>query len=184
MGEYGMRVVSVGEPWAEDVTLPLPEGPQLILHQVVELGIVVKKPTVAEIQAVEEGTFEFAVTVVEPVVFLLYRCDPVFGWSDAPYNIQRSDEETKKYWLGRNYKPTDHPFCNIMLVDADTNRIAAMRAFTLPPSVAFPLFEAVHKQAKGAYSNQVYDAILNGIYARTTSADLAAQAIGKGVGGT
>ncbi len=126
-----------------------PEGTHLWLDNDgdVRLGIFYADPHPAEIAAVHTGTAQFAWTEQQPNGFLLFQ----YGdspWNDAPFNPQRLHEPFRAQLRPRG----THSRTATFLVDADTGRIAAMRAFSWPAYFLNHVIESVRRLAAAPYA--------------------------------
>lgn len=97
-------------------------------------------------------------------IFFLYR----FGgqpWSDAPYSwhlVPAAERVLPPDPLG----PDDRPLLTVILVDAASGLVRALRALSLPPPVAAPLHAAIRAQATAPFDPTTYDLRLTALYAQ------------------
>jgi len=147
-----------------------------------ELRLFFESPSPTEVAAVSEGRGEFALYAEDDVIFLGYRFEPL-GWSDQPFSWHLVPEDE------RILPPEDHPEARAMLfvilVDALTGLVRAMRALTFSPAFTRALHGAIRAQAARPWpGNDEYARQLRALYGRLGSSDaLAAQAQARCVGG-
>ena len=140
-----------------------------------------------EVEAIRSGPCEFALTVEGDVLFLLYR----FGeppreavpWSDAPYSwhLVPADQRTLPEPAGM---PEPHDTMQIILVDALTGIVRALRMVSFSPAFTVALRSAIRDQASRPWpGDAAYDRQLRAIYDRYDSRALVARAVARTRGG-
>lgn len=137
-----------------------------------ELLLFLGSPSPAEIKSVRQGGARFALHVEQPVVLLLWSFAPGLPWSDASYSwhlvpaherdLPSADLEEDKGILLR-----------IVLVDAATGLVRAIRAVSLTSAFARALHAAIREQAARVWSEAEYDATLQRVYAQGSAESLA-----------
>lgn len=152
-----------------------PEGAQYNYRQGQhELLLFFKWPTAREIEAVRVRDAEFGVYAHEDLVVLLYQFGSGVRWSDAPYSWHLVPAEQ------RNLPPVpdeeERAFLHVILVDASTGVIRAMRAVTFSPAFTRVLHAAIRDQAARPFDAARYDQALKRLYRQypTTETLLAA----------
>jgi hypothetical protein len=130
-----------------------------------ELLLFFRTPSSREVRAVEFGPAEFALVAEGPLLVLLYqfRVVPYPGarlamaipWSAAPFTIHRvpTDERVLPELPD---DPEQRAVLGIILIDADTGIIRAMRAVTFSPAFTAELEEAIRQQAALPYDSDSY----------------------------
>lgn len=123
-----------------------------------------------EIAELRTGTAEFAWVDGEHAAILAYR----FGgaqraWSDCPYHPGRDPGAGLPAGAGGD---GTHLLVHVVLVDADTGLIVAMRQVTWPPGFARRVAETVERMLAGGYNARAHDNALDAIYGRYTNSDL------------
>ena len=106
-----------------------------------ELVLQLGKPTAKEKNDFKNGVPQFALKVVNDIIFILSR----FGtgpWMDAPYYRYRS----KPYELSMPTSPNEGINMHAMLVDARTGVLVAQRFIGLEHDLSVKLMEAVASQ--------------------------------------
>lgn len=140
------------------------------------LRLFYNEPTAEEIAAIKTGTAEFRAMAIGPILFFVYR----FGthpWGDAPFSWHMlSQQRPADATLPPQLQPGATVVLHIILVDASTGIIRALRIVSLDPTVAQYLHTAIRTQCSQPFDQDVYDATLAQVYATTTSAELAQRA--------
>ncbi len=134
----------------------------------------------AELNAVKAGKAEFGVYTEGDQLFFLYRFgSTIIPWSDVPYhvalenkhrpvNLQLLTEQSRALLL-------------VILVDAKTSAIRALRQVTLTPEVTRALWQGVLLQDQKTPPFD-YDYYIEKVYTRLSSANMAERGV-TGVGG-
>lgn len=176
-------MLEVGEPyiagrtsWPEAVEYNYRAGAH-------ELRMFFDSPRAPTINSVRAGAADFALVVEPPVIFLLYRFAPAIAWSDAPYSCHLVPEDQRT--LPDAEGPQTRALLHVVLVDAGTGLIRALRLVTFSPAYTRALHDAIREQASSPWlSGPTYDAALADIYRRyPTSAELLKHAIAQTFGG-
>jgi len=147
-----------------------------------ELRLFWASPSAREVHAVQNGQIEVALLVGPPVLWFLYRIDGGCDWSDAPYtwHLLPPDQRMPPEPLTGEARM----LLNVVLVDATTGLIRALRAATLSPAVSQALHAAIAEQMAAPWDAAAYDRARTATYARyPTSADMARAARWRGVAG-
>ena len=115
-----------------------------------ELLIFLKSPTKEEVKAVESGTPEFALFVQQPTIWFLSRFAPGLTWSDTPYSwhLVLGDEKQIPQEFEREGQ---RMLLSVLLIDADTGILRAMRAVSLSPDFSRALHAAIQTQIETGY---------------------------------
>lgn len=133
-----------------------------------ELVLFLADPTADETEAAARGTAEFALFAEADLLLLLYRFGrPGRGipWSDAPYSWHMAGSERALPPPTGLAEP--HALLTVMLVDAGTGIIRALRVVTLPPALTTALHLAIRDQAARPWpGGDAYDAALADLYRR------------------
>jgi hypothetical protein len=166
-----LYLLEVGKPynkhraeWLETPLLRLtPGGCELVLFY--------RHPTAGEILDVRTAPAEFGWTDAGPVSLLAYR----FGdgpWSDVPYEPRKAPRRERGAPAA---EPGKHLLVTVVLVDAATGIVVALRAVTWPPGFAAAVTETVARQLAERRDDEAGSARLGQLYTRS-SAQLAAAA--------
>lgn len=126
-------------------------------------------PEVREIREIRRGQAEIAVLVGPRAIWLLWR----FGegpWSDAPYSIHLVPEEDRTLPPLASETET-RSVLQVVLVDAATGVLRAIRAVSLSPQVSATLDAAIRAQAAQPWDEAAYDREIASTYARAPSSE-------------
>lgn len=119
--------------------------------------------TPSVVRAVAKGPIHFGLLVRPPVVWLLYRIDGACDWSDAPYSIHLEGPDAPAPpdpELG-----ADRALLTVILVDADTGLVRALRGVSSSPPFTAALHAAIRAQAAAPFDRAAYDAAVRRDYA-------------------
>ncbi len=133
-----------------------------------------------EIAAVRSDTVKLAFTVVGPAIIFQYRVGAELPWSDAAYTWHKvpAEERVEPPALGgRQRAPLE-----IILVEATTGIVQAIRVVTMSPTMSRRLHEAIRRQAAAPLPAD-YDAQVWRVFDSYTSAQLRDRAIASCTGG-
>lgn len=138
-----------------------------------ELLMWLANPRESEVEAVRAGPCQFALLTWRDVIFFLYRFEHLRGgipWSDAPFSIHLvpPDQRTLPAPLSEIAHDPDEAraLLQIILVDAGTGIVRALRAVTLSPAFTAALHAAIRAQAERPWpGDAAYDAQIQAAYA-------------------
>lgn len=130
-----------------------------------ELLLCFSKLTDSEIAAVRDGEAEFALVVQRTVVFFLYRFGDAIHWSDAPYSFHLVPPDQRQLPALLPSRETS-ALLSVVLVQADTNTVRALRSVSFPPDFTSALHAAIQAQAVQAWNAAGYAAQLSGAHDR------------------
>jgi hypothetical protein len=136
-----------------------------------------------EVEAIREGPCEFALAVERDVLFLLYHFGKALPWSDAPYSwhLVPEDQRTLPEPAGL-VEP--HDTMQIVLVDALTGIVKALRMVSFSPAFTVALRSAIRDQAARPWpGGDEYNRQLDAIYGHYSSEQLLARAVSRTEGG-
>jgi hypothetical protein len=136
-----------------------------------------------EIEAVRAGEAEFGLYCENSIVFLLYRFGEALPWSDSAFSWWNVAEEDRGIPALRE-NLAERILLKIILVEASTGIVKAIRVTTLSPEFTEKLHEAIRNQATGEeFPRAEFVARSLAIYKNQTPFELAAKAIVKTRGG-
>jgi len=139
-----------------------------------ELILFFDRPTSKEVQAVSKERAEFALFVERSLIVMVYRFGQEVPWSDAPYSIHLVPREE------RVVPPTPEPgmraILHIILVDASSGIIRAMRGLSMSAEFTQALHHAIQEQAEMSFTRADYNGELEQLFAGYSSFDLARMA--------
>lgn len=153
-----------------------------------ELRIFLASPTAGEIEGISGAPAEFALAVEGSALFLLSQFGdgtPGLGmpWSDTPYS----------WWLVLAHErqlPNPEPgseeriLLHVLLIDATTGILKAMRALTFSPEFSRALINTIRRQARTSFDKVSHDNDINLAYHRYPSTqDMVDAAIARCKGG-
>jgi hypothetical protein len=114
---------------------------------------------------------------------LLYRFGDTLPWSDSAFSWWNVAEEDRQI-PAPQANPAERILLKIILVEAATGIVKAIRVTTLSPEFTEKLHDAIRRQATGEeFSRAKFVARSLAIYKNQTPFDLAAKAIVKTRGG-
>jgi hypothetical protein len=178
-----MHIVAIGKPLFEGRT----ELPEAIEYNYQSgdhtLLLSMKNLHPKEIEAVRESEAEFGLYSENGIVFLLYRFGEILPWSDSAFSWWNVSEEDRRI-PAPQANPEERILLKIILVEAATGIVEAIRVTTLSPDFTEKLHYAIRCQAAGEpLSRAEFVARSLSIYENKTPFDLAASAIVKTKGG-
>ena len=153
-----------------------------------ELVLFLASPSPEEVQDIRDGRLELALLPYRSALFLLYQ----FGrmpWSDVPYNIHlvervmgpqvlpsrldSPDDETYRAWL------------HVVLVDAVTGIVQALRAVSMSPAFTRRLHQEIRAQREVEWPGHFqHDLAIQTMYEHfPTSQGMLVEAVARCVGG-
>jgi hypothetical protein len=140
-----MQVITVGKPLNPDVD-HWPDMPEYnYLADGHELLISYPNLRQQEIDAVWEATARFAFTVVGDIIVFQYRFGAALPWSDCGYNWHRVPEEERT--LPPEPEPEERALLRVILIDANTGIVKALRLMTFSHTFTKRLHQAIREQA-------------------------------------
>ncbi len=136
-----------------------------------------------EIEAVREAEAEFGLYCENGIVFLLYRFGETLPWSDSAFSWWNVAEEDRRLPAPCE-NPAERILLKIILVEAATGIVKAIRVTTLSPAFTEKLHDAIREQAKcEPFSRDEFIGRSLQIYKKFTPAEFAANAVVKTKGG-
>jgi hypothetical protein len=119
----------------------------------------------ADVRAVSNGPADFALLMQKDVLFFLYRFGEAVPWSDAPYSLHKV---AQKFPDEASLPPTElagkSVLLNILLIEATTGIIQAVRVIGFPSSFSQALHEAIRKTWDAPFSEASYNAQIDEAY--------------------
>lgn len=178
-----MQIVAIGKPLFEGRN----ELPETVEYNYQSgdhtLLLSMKNLHPKEIEAVCEAEAEFGLYCEDGIVFLLYRFGESLPWSDSAFSWWNVAEEDRQIPAPCE-NPAERILLKIILVEAATGIVKAIRVTTLSPEFTEKLHDAIRQQANGEpfSRNEFVNRSLQ-IYKKFTPFELAASAIVKTKGG-
>lgn len=157
-----MYTYTVGELYNPGVKV-WPETPHLRLRGGAELVLFLDRPTSREITAIRTGQAAFGWIDAEHTGILCYAFDDGVPWSDVAYTPHRDMPlEAPLFQIAQGA----NTMLWVVLVDASTGIIRAMRAMCWPPQFAAAVHATVTRIADAPFSSSAADQALDALYAR------------------
>jgi hypothetical protein len=153
-----------------------------------ELRLFLARPTVREVEAVRRGPAEFAFLEADDALLFLYRFGEALPWSDKPFSwhlLARSRPEEALLPEPVREGEETRDTLQVVLVDAASGIVKALRLLTFSPSFTVALRLAVAREAERPWpGDAAYDARIRRLYARyPTSAAMLRDATARTIGG-
>ncbi len=140
-----MQIVAIGKPLFENRT-ELPEAVEYNYQSGDHtLLLSMKNLHREEIQAVREAEAEFGLYCENGIVFLLYRFGEALPWSDSAFSWWNVAEEDRKIPASQS-NPAERILLKVILVEAGSGIVKAIRITTLSPAFTEKLHEAIRLQ--------------------------------------
>ncbi|WP_061232523.1 hypothetical protein [Leptospira noguchii] len=136
-----------------------------------ELLLFYKDPTEREINAVRKGEAKFAFLEFKSIILFSYSFDPAIPLSDSAYSIHRLSDSEKV--LPPKRQKGESTLLHVILVDADTGIIKALRQRSFSEEFANRLEDAIIRQYDNGFNQTWYDQNLKELFAKYTTVDLA-----------
>jgi tetratricopeptide (TPR) repeat protein len=182
-----MRILQVGKPYIEGET-SLEEAVKYNWSPDEHVFLLFfRNPQPHEEKAVRSGKAEFALVIEQDIIFMLFRFHGAhqrqqgIDWSDAPYSwhllpatARRLPPEPQR--LG----PEEHTELHIVLINANTGIVFAIRKVRLSHEFTVQLYQAIRAQASRPFDKDAYLRQLDQLYTKYPSAkDLLPRALAR-----
>ncbi len=165
-----MHRLEVGKPYLAGRT-SLPEGVQYNFRSGQhELLMWLRNPSKREVESIRSGEAEFALAVHRSVIFFLYRFGESLPWSDAPYSFHLVPAGQREL-PQRLATPETRVLLQVVLVDARSTIVRALRVVSLSPEFSRALHREIAGQVAAPWNPKSYDADLDAAYRRWRSAE-------------
>lgn len=175
-----MPIIAVGQPLQPDVTRYQEMPEYNYRNGGHHLMIAMANIRPGELEAVKSAPANFAFTVVGDVLVFQYRFGAALPWSDAAYTwhkVPAAEQLRPPKLIGQ-----ERALLEIILVEATTGIVKAIRAVSLSPTFSQRLHTAINRQADAPMPAD-YDAQVQRIFDTFTSAQLRDRAIASCTGG-
>lgn len=109
------------------------------------LSVFINSPNRRQIDAIRRGRYNFALVIGPDLFFLMYRFGRAIGWAGAPFwgVIVPSEERP----LPSGAWPGGGVTLQVVLIDAGTGVVRAIRSVELPLDFTYDLNTAIRRQA-------------------------------------
>ncbi|MCL4722643.1 MAG: hypothetical protein KJZ90_00010 [Rhodocyclaceae bacterium] len=127
------------------------------------LQVCLSSPKQSEIDAFRSGKMNIGLYVERNVIFFLFRIEGCMDWSDQALSIQlvpSTDRELPPL------KPGMRTLLSMVLVDADTGLVAALRAVTFSPQFTRLMNQAQSRQLDLPFDADEHQAVIADVYRR------------------
>jgi hypothetical protein len=168
-----MRVYEVGKHFIKGAITPGTHFNYQNGRLVLELYL--DQLTASNIQAIETGKCEFALTIVEDVIFLLSRFGTMLPWFDSPYSIHLLEEGDRI--VPPILESEEMAELTIFLVSSEDGVLRAIRRIHLGHTFSVMLFDAIRVQLDMPFNREAYDNRITTLYGLYSSNDLAQMSI-------
>lgn len=144
------------------------------------LIIPMAQATAEEIEAVKTGDVKLAFTTIGDVIMFQARFGAIIPWCDAAYTWHKlpAEEQIRPPELTGNQRM----MLTIILLEATTGEILAIRAVSMSPTMSKRLNAAINRQADAPFPAD-YDEQAWGIFNRYSSQQLRDKALASCTGG-
>lgn len=157
-----MQTIAVGQQFVQGRT-SWPEGAEYNYTTTGhELKLFFSSPTEAEIRAARRGEMNLAIYVELPLIEICYEIKGLVDWSDAPYTWHVVPQEHRS--LPSKFTPEQRALLLVLLIDADTGILRAIRQVSMTPDATKLLHSAIADQASSEWNEPEYMATLNKLY--------------------
>jgi len=130
-----------------------------------ELRLFWASPSKNEIRGVRKGKPQFALLWQPPVVWFLYHFSSGgCPWSDAPYSIHLVPEAERV--PPEPQTGAQRSLLQVVLIDADTGIVQALRAVTFAPLFSQRLARVIQEQWEQPFARAAYAAAIQTTYAQ------------------
>jgi hypothetical protein len=136
-----------------------------------ELVLFLNSPTADEIRDVAKGEARFALYAKDSQIVLLFKFGDSIAWSDAPYTYHRIPADQQQ--RAPEITAKDFVLLHVILVDAATGIIKALRVIGMQPPFAQALHRAINTQADMVWDPAEYDRQLQALFRKYNSHQLA-----------
>jgi hypothetical protein len=175
MGPYpDLHLLEVGKPYDPRRTV-WPEGADYNFRSGGhELRICLGRATPAEVEAVRAGPVELGAFAQPAGLVLVARFGPTLSF-DCSYHWHRMAEVTGDRTLpppAEETSPTLRALLSVILVEATTGVVLALRAVTFAPEFTRAIHRAIAEQAAGAYDRVEHQRWAEALTARYTTHQL------------
>jgi hypothetical protein len=165
-----MHAYQIGQPYNATRHTPWPETPYLrVGPRGVEVAIFLEQPTPDEVTGVRNGLATFAWVDAEHVGILAFQFQPGIPWSDCPFHPYPVRLAGQDVGPPAAYGTSDHQLVSVVLVDATSGVVMALRAISWPPPFVAVVGASIQRMLAAPWQPREHDRVLTGLYQRYTS---------------
>lgn len=165
-----MTHFEVGQPYPNLAPPQTEAGEFLVYDAGLELRAFYPRPRSEEVKAFRNGAASFALAYLDDLIFFLYRFYPL-PWAEAVYSQWLVPEERRASPLA--LEGEQRYLLQVVLADAETGVIRALRQPTLSPETSWALRDLYSRQAQSAPITQAeYQRRASSIQARYQTTEL------------
>ncbi|MFI7524515.1 hypothetical protein [Nocardia salmonicida] len=156
-----MAAITVGQPYDSRRSHWTPVPIARITETGIRLVLVIENPTETEVAAVRSGVARFAWIDASDIALLAWTFAPGIPWSDVPYSphLERPGDTP-----GICFAPQRPAAVTVVLVDADTGLVCAVRETTWPHEFAAVVRDSVAEMAAIPADMNAIDAAMASLY--------------------
>lgn len=142
-----MSTLEIGQPYP-NVTPPQNEAGEFLVYDGgLELRVFYPQPSSREVEAFRRGTASFALAYRDDLIWFLYRFYPL-PWAEAVYSQWLVPEERRA--SPQALEGEQRYLLQVVLADAETGVIRALRQLTLTPEMSWALKDMYSRQSQSA----------------------------------
>lgn len=156
-----MRSVAVGQLYDPHRRRWAPMPVARITHAGIHLVLIVAGPTAAEVEAVRTGEPRFAWVDASNVAVLAWTFGEAIPWTDVPYSphLENSGDVP-----GIGETPGSPAAVTVVLVDADTGVVRAVRNTSWSPEFSAVVRDSIARMAAAPVDMNAIDAAMAALY--------------------
>ncbi|GAB2454399.1 hypothetical protein [Nocardia tengchongensis] len=156
-----MRSIAVGQLYDPRRRRWAPMPVARITHAGIHLVLNVADPTAVELEAVQTGEPRFAWVDAPHVALLAWSFGEAIPWTDVPYSPHLEDSGDVP---GIGDKPGTPTTVTVVLVDADTGVVRAVRETPWPPEFAAVVRDSIARMAAEPVDMNAIEAAMATLY--------------------
>lgn len=155
--------------WQEGTFLEYTESGPILIFALNNL-------TETEIEGAKKGQIELAIYASDPVLWFLHKIKGLEDWSDTPFSIRLYDDKGITFDWSEPIEEGKGVGLQIVLVDAATGVIKALRLIGMPTKFSKEFRQAILGQLEVPFSKEEYDSAIQYVYRNLRTKDLLARA--------
>jgi hypothetical protein len=140
-----LHILSVGRPYCAGSTWA-ERAEYNFVANFHELRMFFREPSPAEVYAVQAEPAEFALAVIDGVIFFLYRFGEALPWSECVYTWHMVPKEARAFPQAGDGE-RERVLLHVVLSDSPRGIVRALRSLTLSPAFTAALNSAIADQA-------------------------------------